>query len=147
MPDEAPTAALIRGASWKYQELNVDVVALQEVEHHDVEGYDLLDYLAAQNRAHTHFRPESRASKQAVRQCHIDATFVILASKPVDLSLPGHEPRGAIDVTLDGNGRRVQVVATHSGADAWRAPSTGAPASQVVRHWSHGYLYLAGRSE
>ena len=28
------------------QEIDADVVALQEVEHHTVDGYDLLDYLA-----------------------------------------------------------------------------------------------------
>ena len=30
------------------KELNADVVALQEVEHHDLGGHDLLDYLAVE---------------------------------------------------------------------------------------------------
>jgi endonuclease/exonuclease/phosphatase family metal-dependent hydrolase len=37
----------------------------------------------------------------------------------VDLTLPGREPRGALDVTLDGKERHVQVVATHLGLKPW----------------------------
>ncbi|HEX7234538.1 MAG TPA: endonuclease/exonuclease/phosphatase family protein, partial [Nitrosospira sp.] len=43
----------------------------------------------------------------------------ILAVNRVDLTLPGYEARGALDITLDGNGRRVQVVATHLGLRPW----------------------------
>jgi len=96
------------------QELDVDVVALQEVEHHDVEGYDLLDYLAAKTGLTPIAGPNLLRGSRHYGNA-ILTRLPILASKPVDLSLPGHEPRGAIDVTLDGNGRRVQVVATHLG--------------------------------
>ena len=88
MPASAPTAALSRDASDVLQELDVDVVALQEVEHHDVEGYDLLDYLAAKTGAHAYCRPKSPAWKQALRQCDIDA-----ASYP-GLKAGGSEPAG-----------------------------------------------------
>jgi endonuclease/exonuclease/phosphatase family metal-dependent hydrolase len=33
----------------------------------------------------------------------------------VDLTVPPHEPRGALDVTLDCDGRRLRVIATHLG--------------------------------
>ena len=80
------------------QELDVDVVALQEVEHHDVEGYDLFDYLAVK----TGFTPI--AGPNLIRKSRhygnaILTRLPILTSNPVDLSLPGCEPRGAIDVT------------------------------------------------
>lgn len=96
------------------KELDVDVVALQEVEHHDVDGCDLLDYLAARTGltaiAGPNLMRESRHYGNAIL-----TRLPILASNPVDLSLPGREPRGALNVTLDGNGRRVQIVATHLG--------------------------------
>jgi endonuclease/exonuclease/phosphatase family metal-dependent hydrolase len=96
------------------QEMNADVVALQEVEHHDVEGYDLLDYLAARTGLTAIAGPtltrETRHYGNAIL-----TKLPILTVNRVDLTLPGCEPRGALDVTLAGNERRVQVVATHLG--------------------------------
>lgn len=96
------------------QEMNADVVALQEVEHHDVEGYDLLDYLAAKTGLTAIAGPtltrETRHYGNAIL-----TKLPILTVNRVDLTLPGCEPRGALDVTLAGNERRVQVVATHLG--------------------------------
>src|SRR5215217_3098725 len=89
------------------QELDVDVAALQEVEHHDVEGYDLLDYLAAKTGL-TPIAGPNLIRKSRHYGNAILTRLPIVASNPVDLSLPGYEPRGALDVTLDGNGRRVQ---------------------------------------
>lgn len=100
------------------QELNADVVALQEVEHHDVDGYDLLDYLAEKTGltaiAGPTLKRETRHYGNAIL-----TRLPILAVNRVDLTLPGREARGAIDVTLDGNERRVQVVATHLGLRPW----------------------------
>jgi endonuclease/exonuclease/phosphatase family metal-dependent hydrolase len=96
------------------QEMNADVVALQEVEHHDVEGYDLLDYLAVKTGLTAIAGPtltrETRHYGNAIL-----TKLPILTVNRVDLTLPGCEPRGALDVTLAGNERRVQVVATHLG--------------------------------
>lgn len=96
------------------QEMNADVVALQEVEHHDVEGYDLLDYLAAKTGLTAIAGPtltrETRHYGNAIL-----TKLPILTVNRVDLTLPGCEPRGALDVTLAGNERSVQVVATHLG--------------------------------
>jgi len=100
------------------RELNADVVALQEVEHHDIGGCDLLDYLAAKTGLTAIAGPtllrESRHYGNAIL-----TRLPILRVNRVDLTLPGHEARGALDVTLDGNGRRVQVVATHLGLKPW----------------------------
>lgn len=100
------------------KELNADVVALQEVEHHDLNGHDLLDYLAAKTGltaiAGTTLLGETRDDGNAIL-----TKLPILAVNRVDLTLPGHEARGALDVTLEGNGRSVQVVATHLGVKPW----------------------------
>jgi endonuclease/exonuclease/phosphatase family metal-dependent hydrolase len=47
------------------REMDADVVALQEVDHRHIDGYDLLDYLAAKTgltaiAGPTHFDSESR---------------------------------------------------------------------------------------
>jgi endonuclease/exonuclease/phosphatase family metal-dependent hydrolase len=100
------------------KELDADVVALQEVEHHDLDGRDLLDYLALNTGltavAGPTLQRETRHYGNAIL-----TKLPILAVNQIDLSLPGHESRGALDVTLDGNGRQVQVVATHLGLKPW----------------------------
>lgn len=100
------------------RELNADVVALQEVEHHDVDGCDLLDYLAAKTGLTAVAGPTLLRKTRHYGNA-ILTRLPILAVNRVDLTLPGHEARGALDITLDGNGRRVQVVATHLGLRPW----------------------------
>ncbi|HVW63488.1 MAG TPA: endonuclease/exonuclease/phosphatase family protein [Nitrosospira sp.] len=100
------------------RELDADVVALQEVEHHDVDGSDLLDYLAAK----TGLTPIAGPTLLRETRHYGNALLTrlpILAVNRVDLTLPGHEARGAIDVTLGSNGHRMQVVATHLGLKPW----------------------------
>ncbi|MDN5752918.1 MAG: endonuclease/exonuclease/phosphatase family protein [Nitrosospira sp.] len=96
------------------RELNADVVALQEVEHHDVNGCDMLDYLAAKTGLTAIAGPtllrETRHYGNAIL-----TKLPVLTVNRVDLTLPGCEARGALDVTLAGHGRRIQVVATHLG--------------------------------
>jgi endonuclease/exonuclease/phosphatase family metal-dependent hydrolase len=41
--------------------------------------------------------------------------YPVLAVARIDLSVPGHEPRGALDVVLDCGGWRLRVLATHLG--------------------------------
>ncbi len=100
------------------RELDADVVALQEVDHHHVDGYDLLDYLAAKTGLTAIAGPtllrESRHYGNAIL-----TKLPILTVNRVDLTIPGREPRGALDVTLDGRERHVQVVATHLGLKPW----------------------------
>lgn len=100
------------------RELNADVVALQEVEHHNVNGRDMLDYLSAESgltaiAGSTSFR-ETRHYGNAVL-----TNRSILAAKRIDLSLPGYEPRGALDIVLDCNSQHLRVVATHLGLAPW----------------------------
>ncbi|SCX84949.1 endonuclease/exonuclease/phosphatase family protein [Nitrosospira sp. Nsp13] len=100
------------------RELNADVVALQEVEHHDVDGCDLLDYLAAETGLTAVSGPTLLRRTRHYGNA-ILTRLPILTVNRVDLTLPGHEARGALDITLDGKGRRVQVVATHLGLMPW----------------------------
>jgi endonuclease/exonuclease/phosphatase family metal-dependent hydrolase len=96
------------------RELNADAVALQEVENHKLANRDLLDYLAGQTGLAAVAGPtllrETRHYGNALL-----TRLPILATQRIDLSLPQREPRGALDVTLNLRGQRVQVVATHLG--------------------------------
>lgn len=96
------------------RELNADVMALQEVECHDVDGHDLLDYLAAKTGLTAIAGPTLLRRTRSYGNAILTRLPVLTVNR-VDLTLPGHEARGALDITLDGNGRRVQVVATHLG--------------------------------
>lgn len=96
------------------RELDADVVALQEVEHHLVGDLDLLDYLAQGS--------ESRAiaGPTLLRETR-DYGNALLTRLPIrelariDLSIKGREARGALDVTFDCHGKSLHVVATHLG--------------------------------
>lgn len=96
------------------RELDADVLALQEVEHHDVDGLDLLEYLARRSG----LTPVAGPTLFKRRRAYGNAVLTRLpigAVRPVDLSLPGREPRGALDLSLDCNGLACRVVATHLG--------------------------------
>jgi endonuclease/exonuclease/phosphatase family metal-dependent hydrolase len=96
------------------RQLHADVLALQEVEHHQVDGIDLLDYLATVTRMTAIAGPtllrETRNYGNALL-----TRLPVLALDRVDLSLPQREPRGALNAMFDWHGQRVQVVATHLG--------------------------------
>jgi endonuclease/exonuclease/phosphatase family metal-dependent hydrolase len=100
------------------QEMNADVVALQEVEHHDVEGHDLLDYLATKTGLTAIAGPTLMRKTRHYGNA-ILTKLPILSVNRVDLTLPGREPRGALDVTLAGNEREVHIIATHLGLRPW----------------------------
>lgn len=96
------------------QQLDSDVLALQEVEHHQVDGLDLLEYLAAA----TGMEPIAGPTLLRATRDYGNALLTrlpVLTTNRVDLTQPPHEPRGALDVMLDWNGQQVQVVATHLG--------------------------------
>jgi endonuclease/exonuclease/phosphatase family metal-dependent hydrolase len=100
------------------QELNADVLALQEVEHHDIEGSDLLEYLAGKTGLAAVAGPNRMRENRHYGNALL-SRLPILSANRVDLTLPGREARGALDVTLEGGPRRVQVVATHLGLRPW----------------------------
>lgn len=94
-------------------EIDADVIALQEVQT-GTTGSNLLHL----------FRDRLGAEAvHGVTMLRRDAEFgnVVLTRHPVvsverhDLSVPPHEPRGALDVLLDCGGRALRVLATHLG--------------------------------
>lgn len=95
-------------------ELDADLVALQEVDHHQVGDLDLLDYLAEKLACSAIPGPtllrETRHYGNALL-----TRLPLLALNRLDLSIPGREPRGALDATFDFHGQIMQMVATHLG--------------------------------
>ncbi len=96
------------------REVNADVVALQEVEHHAVEGYDLLDYLAVKTGLTAIAGPILLRATRHYGNALLTKLPISTADR-IDLSVPGREPRGALDVVLSCNGQCLRVVATHLG--------------------------------
>ncbi len=95
-------------------EMEANVTALQEVEHHDVDGADLLDYLGEKTGRTAIAGPTLlRGTRHYGNAILTDLS--VLAVNRIDLSMSGREPRGALQVMLDCDGRRMQVVATHLG--------------------------------
>jgi endonuclease/exonuclease/phosphatase family metal-dependent hydrolase len=97
------------------RELDADVVALQELEQHPVgEGREMLRYLAdvsdMEPIAGITLKRETRGYGNALL-----TRLPVERINRVDISIPGREPRGALDVVLDCGDRTLQVVVTHLG--------------------------------
>lgn len=95
-------------------ELNADVIALQEVEHHLVGSHDLLEFLAASIgftaiAGPTFLRRERHYGNALLTR------QPVLSANLLDLTTPHCEPRGAIEATLDWDGQAMQIIATHFG--------------------------------
>lgn len=101
-------------------ELDPDIIALQEVRSRFGEVADThqLNYLAGATGLQgiagtTIFRPDSHYGNALLIRHRV------LAVRRLDLSVAGaREPRGALDVDLEVNGRVIRVIATHLGLDA-----------------------------
>lgn len=96
------------------RELDADIIALQEVEHHKVNDIDLLDFLAQQTNmigiaGPTMFR-ESRHYGNAVL-----SKLPLTSHELIDLSLEPHEPRGAIQLSLKIEQHQLVIMTTHFG--------------------------------
>jgi endonuclease/exonuclease/phosphatase family metal-dependent hydrolase len=95
-------------------ELAGDVLALQEVEHHSVDGLDLLDYFSSRTGLTGIAGPTLRRGARHYGNALLTRLPVLDVTR-VDLSIEGREPRGALDVLLGWQSRRLQVIATHLG--------------------------------
>ncbi|MEJ2391576.1 MAG: endonuclease/exonuclease/phosphatase family protein [Gammaproteobacteria bacterium] len=95
-------------------ELNADVVALQEVGFASGEPGNLLEYLGESTQSRViegiTFKDERGHYGNAVLSRH-----PVNVIKLHDISVPGREPRGAIELRLEVGDKVVQVIATHLG--------------------------------
>ncbi|MGH7383572.1 MAG: endonuclease/exonuclease/phosphatase family protein [Candidatus Rokuibacteriota bacterium] len=96
------------------RELQADVIALQEVETQAEGGLEILDDLARETGSTmipgpTMFRAGAHYGNALLTRLPVRSVTQI------DLSVPGREPRGAIDVRLDAGGRILRVCAAHLG--------------------------------
>jgi endonuclease/exonuclease/phosphatase family metal-dependent hydrolase len=96
------------------REIGADFVALQEVEHHAVEGRDLLDYLADSLDMKAIAGPTLLRGTRHYGNALL-TRLPVIAVERIDLSVPRREPRGALHVEIAWGERRVRMVATHLG--------------------------------
>lgn len=96
------------------KEIDADVLALQEVESRVTAGFDMLKHLAAAVGMRAIAGPTLMR-----RDAHYGNALLtrldVLDRRTIDISVPGCEPRGAIEAHLRCGDRRFCVVATHLG--------------------------------
>ncbi len=97
-------------------ELGVDILGLQEVNSCflSLEGINQAEYLASASGLNmlagpTMFRDDGHFGNTLLTR------FEIMSSRQIDLSVPGREPRGALDAQLNCYGKIVRVIVTHLG--------------------------------
>lgn len=97
--------------------IRADFVALQEVEDHRYESSTISEYLADRlgMRAYEGSTLRRRNAPYGNMLLAREAASVI---RNHDLSVPGGEPRGAIEAVFDICGNRLQLIATHLGLRA-----------------------------
>ncbi len=105
--DPARIAAVI-------QETGSDIVALQEVEHHDVDGEDLPDYLARVGGYQLHLGPTQIRYRRPYGNALL-SRLPLRSLHRLDISIPGREPRGALDVELQTDSGALRIINTHLG--------------------------------
>jgi endonuclease/exonuclease/phosphatase family metal-dependent hydrolase len=100
-------------------ELDTHLIGLQEVGTHPQGMHSLsqMEYLADATGLHAIAGPT--IERQTGPYGNVLLTgWRVLGSRLLDLSVPGREPRGAIDAELDIAGQRVRVIVTHLGLRA-----------------------------
>jgi endonuclease/exonuclease/phosphatase family metal-dependent hydrolase len=95
-------------------ELAADVVALQELQWRSSDALHLLDRFAAELGQRpipgpTLLRPDGHYGNALLTRLPVDTVRML------DLTVPGHEPRGAIDALLSTTRGVLRVVTTHLG--------------------------------
>ncbi|HTE14975.1 MAG TPA: endonuclease/exonuclease/phosphatase family protein [Burkholderiales bacterium] len=94
-------------------ELQADVVALQEVGL-GAPGFNMLQYLRDACRMNAVAGP-TLVTKHGDYGNAILTRFHATAERRLNISVPRCEPRGALDIELDCDGRHLRIIATHLG--------------------------------
>ncbi len=95
------------------RELDADVIALQELDWGPA-AVDLLAHFAHSLGSTGIAGPTLRADSGQYGNAVL-TRLPILTVRRVDLSVPGREPRGALDLELDAPGSVLRIIATHLG--------------------------------
>lgn len=97
------------------RELDADVVGLQEVDAHRMhrEGHQL-DYIATETGyqtvvGSTMWREEAEYGNALLSR------YPIFRSRKYDLTVPGCEPRGAVEIDIEVRGHAIRILNTHLG--------------------------------
>jgi len=113
-------------------ELDADVIALQELEFHA--HANMLDILRERSGLHA-VAQRTFARDNGAFGNGLLSRWPMTKSAVIDLSLPGREPRDAIDATIDCEGTALRVVATHLGLrPAERAEQARRLTAAIGRH-------------
>ena len=96
------------------KELDVDIIALQEVDSREHQGLELMHWLAQETGLHaiagpTLLRQTGKYGNALLLRCEA------LRVRLIDLTVLRNEPRGAIDVDVNCDGHILQLIATHLG--------------------------------
>jgi endonuclease/exonuclease/phosphatase family metal-dependent hydrolase len=95
-------------------ETDADFVALQEVDQHPVGNLDLPDYLSSRRDYLCYLGPTLMRNERLFGNMLL-SRYPAGTVRRIDLSVPGREPRGAIDIeVLTGHGR-LRLINTHLG--------------------------------
>jgi endonuclease/exonuclease/phosphatase family metal-dependent hydrolase len=101
------------------RELGADIIGLQEVDAGHRHGRHIDQWLYfAEATGLNAVRGTSLIDHRGRFGNAILTRFPVLGVRHIDLSVPGREPRGAIDVDLAVEGRVLRVIATHLGLNA-----------------------------
>lgn len=99
------------------REIDADIIALQEVESRST-GFDMLEFLSA-HLALTPIPGPTLVAENGDYGNGILTRLPIISTHRIDLSIPGREARGAIDIKLkagdESDANVLRVVATHLG--------------------------------
>lgn len=126
--------------------LEADVIGLQEVDwrHPGVAGRDQLAYLAERLGMHPIAGPNLRDHRGEYGNGLL-TKLPASGHGRVDLSVPGQEPRGAIDAHLGADGFSLRVLVTHLGlARAERAQQVAALRAHLDRGEESDAVLLVG---
>ena len=100
-------------------ELHADVIALQEVDSRKEIGDPESQWRSLAARVHLRALPGPTLVEQGGQYGNALLTAVpVVESRQHDLSVPGREPRGAVDAVLNVRGAALRVIATHLGLSA-----------------------------
>lgn len=110
------------------RDLDVDLIGLQEVgwHHRGEAGLDQFAYLAQATGMQAHAGP-TKHTRRAHYGNAILTRLPVRSMTVIDLSVGLREPRGAVDLVVEVEGREVRVIVAHLGLDPWER------ATQVAR--------------